>query len=319
MKKDLQYLKNLFSEPFQTKRAGGQTNRNFIITCKGKKFFVRLPWEQGDIMNRTIEGKNILALSRSKKLKEVLPAYYLYILKKKNILNPKEKKTFDAPDGTMITEYIAGREFTIKDFWQKKYQKSLVQMFCHFHKSKVSFVNFYNVFRDEIRKYRKKAQGMALERFLDEKSISQLLLLERQAEENLKDFKRSVATHNDFIFQNFLIGKNKKMYLLDFEYAGQSKKGGMLYDFGFLFADNLFRSPKMTKSSFEEFLNVADKVYKKKLDRKQIYWSAIAATLVQIWWGILRYFAVPVKERAYFKDYVMQRIQGIAKLQSELK
>jgi len=91
--------------------------------------------------------------------------------------------------------------------------------------------------------------------------------------------QKGVSTHNDFIFQNFLIGKNGKMYLLDFEYAGLNEKGGILYDFGFLFADNLFRTPPINQVLFEKFLKIVDKVYKRFLQRNQIYWSAIAATL----------------------------------------
>jgi thiamine kinase-like enzyme len=145
------------------------------------------------------------------------------------------------------------------------------------------------------------------------------LVFESKAERELPSLQKGISTHNDFIFQNFLIGKDKKIYLLDFEYAGLNKKGGIHYDFGFLFADNLFRKPKMTQKVFEEFLVVVDRTYQKKLNREEIYWSAIAATLVQVWWGILRYFSVPPKERAYFQDYVQNRIRGITKLKKELK
>ena len=75
---------------------------------------------------------------------------------------------------------------------------------------------------------------------------------------------------------------------------------------------------EVTKKLFEEFLNVVEKEYKKRFDRRQVYWLAQAALLVQVWWGILRYFAVSPKERAYFKEYVQRRIQGIVKLHKEL-
>ena len=320
---DLQFIYRLHPEwnkkTVKVKEAGGQTNRNYIVIFKEKKFFVRLPWERGDVVDRKTEGKNILALFRSRKLKGILPKYYSYILNKKNILAPRSKKAFDVPDGTMVAEFVGGREFTIRDFHQKKQQEALAQMFCAFHKSGVRFANSYSVFRDEIRKYRKKARSLPLKRFLDRKTISQLLVLESKAEQNLPSLQKGISTHNDFIFQNFLIGKDKKIYLLDFEYAGLNKKGGIPYDFGFLFADNLFRKPKMTKALFEQFLWIADRAYRKKLDREQIYWSAIAATLVQVWWGILRYFSVPIKGRPYFKDYVARRIRGISKIFNDLK
>lgn len=320
---DLQFIYRLHPEwdkkTVKVKKAGGQTNRNYIVTFKEKKFFVRLPWERGDVVNRRAEGRNITALSRNKKLRAILPRYYSYIFNKKNILAPEKKELIEVPEGTMVTEFIEGKEFTMGDFRQKKHQKTLAQMFCTFHKSGVRFANSYSVFRDEIRKYRKKARALPLKRFLDRKTISQLLVLESKAERELSSLQKGISTHNDFIFQNFLIGKDKKIYLLDFEYAGLNKKGGIPYDFGFLFADNLFRKPKMTKALFEQFLWIADRAYQKKLDREQIYWSAIAATLVQVWWGILRYFSVPIKERPYFKDYVTRRIQGIGKIFNDLK
>lgn len=314
MKKDLLYLKKLFSRPFRAVRVGGQTNRNYTVEFQGKKFFVRLPWNRGDVVDRTTEGKNILALARSKKLSRILPRYYSYILKKKNILGPKSKGRFDVPDGTMATEFLKGKELTMRMFRKQSCQTSLARMFHTFHSSRVRFKNSYNVFEDEVRKYRKKAMKLPLEKFLDKATISQLLLYEREAEGKLQNLKNGVATHNDFIFQNFLVAPAHQTYLLDFEYAGQNKKGGILYDFGFLFADNLFRKSAITRPLFERFLRVADKIYKKKLDREQIYWSAIAATLVQVWWGILRYFSVSPKEQLYFKEYAQRRIMGIEKL-----
>lgn len=49
-------------------KAGGQTNRNWIVQYKNKKFFVRLPWERTDIVDRKVESKNILAITKCKKL-----------------------------------------------------------------------------------------------------------------------------------------------------------------------------------------------------------------------------------------------------------
>lgn len=294
-------------------KAGGQTNRNYIVEHKGKKFFVRLPWES-DVIDRTIEGKNIRALSKNKKLASIVPKYHLYILKKKNIL-AKNKDVFDVPDGTIVAEYIQGREFTLRDFKKRTYQKALASMFYTFHISRVRFTNTYDVFRDEIEKYRVAAQKYSLGEITSEETISSFKDLEKQAKEKLLRMKKGISTHNDFIFQNFLVGKNNKVYLLDFEYAGFSKRGGMYYDFGFLFADNLFRKPVITKEAFEEFLSIADEVYGKKLNREQIYTAALAAIVMQFWWGILRYYAVQTKkEKQYFMKYVKERAGGIDKL-----
>jgi thiamine kinase-like enzyme len=287
------------------KKAGGQTN--YIVEHKGKKFFVRLPWEN-QVVDRNIEGENILALKKNKKLASILPAYYLYIVEKKNILTPKSRDVFDVPDGTMITEYIEGTEFSFKMFLNKRYQEMLANMLYAFHTSGVRFVNDYDVFRNEIAPYRVVAQKNDLSAVTDQKTISAFGKFEKEAKKKLRPVQKGVSTHNDFIFQNFLVGKHKKAYLLDFEYAGLNKRGGIYYDFGFLFADNLFRKPRMSKDIFEDFLAVADSVYGRILDREQIYAAASAVVIMQFWWGILRYSNVSSKkERQYFLRYTKKR------------
>ena len=249
-----------------------------------------------------------------------MPKYYLYIYRGKNILKPKSKEIFNLPDGTMVTEYIPGRLFTVPMFEKKKYQEKLAEMFYTFHSSGVRFANKYNVFRDEIEKYRLAAKKYPLSQFIKTGSIRKLENIEKEAQRAIPFLKKGISTHNDFIFQNFLVGKDSKIYLLDFEYAGLNEKGGILYDYGFLFADNLFRNPPINQKLFEKFLKVADKIYKQPLDRKQTYWSAIAATLVMFWWGILRYFSVrSKKEKKYFKDYVLKRAKGIESLYRFIK
>lgn len=300
-------------------KAGGQTNRNYVVTHKNKKFFVRLPWET-DVINRTIEGKNILALSKNKKLASVLPTYHCYILGKKDILNQKDKNVFLVPDGTMVAQYIQGKEYSLELFENKKYQKLLAQAFYAFHTSGVRFVNIYDVFRDETEKYRVAAQKHFLKDIVTPKTIAVFRNLEQQAKKKLMSIKKGVPTHNDFIFQNFLVGKNSKVYLSDFEYAGMNRRGGICYDFGFLFADNLFRKPAITKNLFEQFLSVADKVYKRKLDREQVYAASQAVIIMQFWWGILRYGTVKTKkEKQYFAKYIQARAKKAQELAKTLQ
>ena len=266
------------------------------------------------MIDRKIEGKNVMALARNKKLAGILPKYYVYILKKKNILAPKSKDVFDVPDGTIVAEFIEGREFTMKDFQQEKYQEVLAKALHTFHTSGVRFGNPYDVFRDEIKKYRLGAMKHRFQKFLDEDTIHKLLEIEKEAEQKLRVFKQGISTHNDFIFQNILVAKSNRVYLLDFEYAGLNKKGGIFYDLGYVFRDSFFNPPLMSSKMFEQFLSAADKVYKRRLDRSQIYWAVIAALLVGIWWGVMRYFSVPRKERAYFQTYARRGVQGVLSL-----
>lgn len=311
-------FKGLSLKALRIKKATGQTNRNFIVALKGNKFFVRLPWEN-DILNRTVEGENILRLLQSSKLKAILPKYYLYILKGKNILDSKDKEIFDVPDGTMVIEYIEGKEFKLNLLQQEKMRKALTKTFQTFHSSGVRLVNTYDVFRDEIEKYRTEVAKFPITEIVDYTIIEKIKQIENIAQTKLPLNKKGISTHNDFLFQNFIVGK-KKIYMLDFEYAGFNRRDGFYYDFSFLFADNLFRKPPMTQEMFETLLQTADKVYKHNLNRKQIYYGALAAMLVMVWWGLLRYFNVKTKkEKNYFKDYIQKRSKGLLDLYNNLK
>jgi len=294
-------------------KAGGQTNRNYIISFKGRKFFVRIPWKS-DVIDRRIEGKNILALSKNKTLKRILPRYFMYIVRKKNIIDPKAAGYFSVPDGTMITEFMEGREFTIKDFQKPSYQKLFTRLLYTFHTSHTKFQNEYDVFKDEVDKYRVQAQRRNFSDLIDQKTVAKLGDLEKEAKQRLLPLRKGVATHNDIIFQNILLTNNGRLYLLDFEYAGRNTKGGIFYDLGFVLRDSFFRSSPISQKTFEQFLAVADRVYKRKIDRSQIYWAVVAGTLVGIWWGVLRYLDVSKKEKAYFQKYVQLGVRRLLAL-----
>lgn len=303
--------KNWRRDCIRMKKAGGQTNRNYIVGFEKKKYFVRLPWGEKDIINRKIESRNIAALISNNKLRRILPEYYIYILNGRNILS-SEKEKFDLPDGTMVTEYIPGKVFKAPLFKKKKYQERLARMFRIFHTSGIRLVNKYNVFRDEIEKYKLAAKKYPIKKILNAETVSNLEKMEKKIKSEIPFSAKGVPSHNDFIFQNFLIGDDKKIYLLDFEYAGLNTRGGILYDFAFLFADNLFRKPPINKEIFEEFLKIADRIYKKSLNRNQIYSLAMAVPVMQIWWGLLRYFSAKTqKEKKYFKEYITKRVKEI--------
>ena len=293
----------------KVKKAGGQTNRNYIVQCKNKKFFVRLPWERTDIVDRKVEADNILALAKCQKLRGVVPRFFIYVLRKKNILNSNGK--YDFPDGTMMMEYIEGRDIDGRDFKKAKCQKALIDSLYKFHASGVKFVNHYDVFRDEVEKYRKKAKKYRLEKLLSKKEIRWIEQIERIIKEKLILGGR-LSTHNDLIFENLRLGKDGKVYLLDFEYAGFNIRSGLYYDLGIILGGNLFQRNPIQIKTFEEILKKAKKIYKKDLDDYKIYCGALTNILVMFWWGLVKYFSSTRKEeKRYFKKYVLDRAKGI--------
>ena len=179
---DRAVLQQLFSDwgqPLLTiEKQGGQTNQNYkVLTKQGGEFFVRLPWERGDVVDRVAEGKNIKALLANKKIASLVPQVFVYVLDGWNILNPKEKIHYHAPNGAMVSEYIEGREFAFSDFRKRRYQNALANLLHQFHVSGVRFLNSYNVFEDEVRKYRLKALLHPCRRLLAAFTIIQLIVL----------------------------------------------------------------------------------------------------------------------------------------------
>lgn len=326
MEKDIKLIPKL-NKDWQTgkisikKIKGHTTNRNWTVESfdklRARKFFVRLPWEKTDIVDRQAEGGNILAVSKNKKLKGVVPKFFVYVLKKKNILNPKEKLNF--PDGTMVMEYIEGKDIDGEDLKDPKTQTALAKALCAFHSSGVKFVNNYDVFRDEVEKYRKKAKKYSVEKLLDRNKIEQIERIEKEVKNGLP-LGGKLSTHNDLIFTNLRMGKDGKIYILDFEYAGLNVRNGLYYDLGIILGGNLFYEKPITVKIFEEFLKKAKRIYGKDLDNYKIYCGALTNVLVMFWWGVIKYFSSKAaSEKKYFKKYVLDRAEGIEKLYQYIK
>lgn len=301
--------KNWHPGNIRVKRIGGQTNRNYLVRYKNEKRFVRLPWAAAGIVDRKIEAKNVLALAKCKKLTAILPKYYLYILQKKNILSPGKEK-YDLPDGAMVMEYIDGKDIDGKDLKNSKIQQALLKTLYIFHNSSVKFRNPYDVFRDEVLKYRKKAKKYPINKLIERERIKEIERIESNIKKKLP-FRKGLSTHNDLIFENLRLGKNGRVYLLDFEYAGFNMRDGLHYDLGIILGGNLFQKNPIKMETFEEILKKAKKIYRKDLSSYKIYYGALTNILVMFWWGMVKYFSSPKEEKKYFKNYVLKRAEGI--------
>jgi len=77
---------------------------------------------------------------------------------------------------------------------------------------------------------------------------------------------------------------------------------------------NLFYLKPIKIKTFKEIIKKAKKIYKRDFDKKKLYAGAITNVLVMFWWGIVKYFSCPKKEKKYFKDYVLKRAKGIESL-----
>jgi thiamine kinase-like enzyme len=304
----------LNSKTITIKRLGGHTNRNFAVAHGKEKFFVRLPLETEDIVDRNIEGKNIVALTHAKKLAGILPRYYMYIIKKKNILALSRKDVFDAADGTMLTEYIEGEELNGKLLAKKEAQEALVKTLHAFHASGVKFYNHYDVFEDEIEKYRALAESYPIATMMSPEALSQMRDMIVVVKESFAKSK-GISTHNDLEFENLLLGKDGVVYLLDFEYAGFNRRGGIYYDLGTLLGDNVFAKYPLTITIFEKIVELARKTYRQDFQREQILYGALADFLVMFWWAMARYFSAETqKEKQFLLEHATQGVRGMKKI-----
>lgn len=311
-KKDIEQIclldKDWKPDNIKIKRIGGQTNRNYLVRYKDTVRFVRLAWEAKDIVDREVEAKNVLALAGCKKLAFILPKYYVYIFQNKNILNPKEK--IDLPDGTMIMEYIRGKDIDGKDLENPKIQEALLKTLYTFHSSGVKFVNPYDVFRDEILKYKNKANQFLINKLITQQKIKNIEEVEKLIGAKLRSTE-AISTHNDLIFENLRLAKDNRVYLLDFEYAGFNIRDGLHYDIGIILGGNLFQKNPIKIKTYQEIIKRAPKIYGQELSSSKAYCGALTNILVMFWWGLVKYFTCETEEKEYFEKYVLDRVKGI--------
>ncbi len=317
---DLQSICSLNKEwgpdNIKIEKAGGQTNRNWIVKHKGKKFFVRLPWQMAEIVDRNVESKNILALIENEKAFCIIPKVHLYVMEGRDVLG-ESSGAYDLPDGTMVADYIEGKDIDGKDLESPDVQRALVSTLHNFHLSGVRFVNDYDVFRDEVEKYREKALTYPVSGLMAEEKINRIKEAEEEARDNLK-IKGGVSTHNDLIFENLRLSNKGKVFLLDFEYAGFNLRDGLVYDLGIIFGGNLFQNNPISLKSYKEILDRASSAYGQDFSFQEALYGALTNILVMFWWGIVKYFNSE-EDKGYFKNYVLARGDKILKLSDSIK
>ncbi len=299
----------------------GATNQGFRVDDGCKRWFARIPYEGQTIVDREIEAQNILVLENMMDdLGDILPEFYTYILKGKNVLCSRQTQVFDLPDGTMLTNWIEGHALTAELLKDKSVQEALVSTLHRFHTSEVKFVNIYDPFHNEIEEYR---SLVAIETLglLNSAELAEIERAERKAIRGLpiESGVNVVATHNDLILTNLLLDKNGIVRLLDFEDAGQNVRG-YHYDMGTFLGANLFCEPPIDIYVYKEILELAGNVYGKEFNNVKAFYGTLANVLVTFWWGMVQYQTAQTDERKeYFKDYVAKRKNGVKWLMDVLE
>jgi thiamine kinase-like enzyme len=195
---------------------GGITNHNYVITVTGRpdlpwggRYVMRIPGQGSDLfIDREVEHKNALAASQAGVSPPVLYS-----------LEPEMCTVVPFIEAqTMHPEDLAGHPDRLE---------KVVDAMRQYH-DKATFVNDIYVF-DMIRDYLEMARRMDAP-FPDD--IAWMLALGDRIEEAMKrDQPRSVACHCDLLSENFMLQADGKMWVIDWEYGGQTDPYFDLGDF----------------------------------------------------------------------------------------
>lgn len=181
--------------------AGGLTNNNYIVKTDKEEYVMRLPGAgSNELVNRINEKNNILA---TQSLDINVPTYY-----------------FNEDSGVKITKRIKNCVTLTSEMSQYPYYiQKMVNIFHKLHRSGITLKNEFN-FTNEYKKYEKLVQsnGAFFENYEEVKK--QVLHIYNTMKKDL-DFTL-VSCHNDTLCDNFIMDKNERMYLIDWEYAGMN-------------------------------------------------------------------------------------------------
>lgn len=172
----------------------GMTNRSFIFTVKDRRYIMRIPGAGTDKLINRQEEFNVYEQIRDESYTERV----LY-------LNPK--------NGYKLSEFLEGTRNSKADNWQDV--TKCMNLLRKFHQQKHSVnhkfdiwkqIGFYDTLRNAPSAYRD---------FLITKD--NVLKLKPFIEENISNW---TLCHIDSVADNFLINKQGKTFLIDWEYAG---------------------------------------------------------------------------------------------------
>lgn len=195
---------------------GGITNHNYVLTVTGRadlpwggKYVMRIPGRGSDLfIDREVEHKNALSASQA----GVSPPV-LYSLE---------------PEMCTVVPFIEAQTMHPEDLaGHRDRLEKVVDAVRQYH-DKATFVNDIYVF-DMIREYMDMARGVDAP-FPDD--IDWMLALGDDIEQAMKrNAPASVACHCDLLSENFMLEESGRMWVIDWEYGGQTDPYFDLGDF----------------------------------------------------------------------------------------
>ena len=177
----------------------GLTNKNYKVSTENNEYILRIPGNGTEKMiNRKIEKENTVLVNELN-----IDAKLLY---------------FDEDSGIKISEFIKEAKALDKNKCSYKINmKKITNIFKILHKSNKLMKNEFNII-NKIQEYEKLLSEWTGEFFEDYYFYREQIFKLEEVMCNLG--KEITSCHNDSLAENFILDKNEKLYLIDWEYSG---------------------------------------------------------------------------------------------------
>jgi thiamine kinase-like enzyme len=264
---------------------GGITNHNYVVTVAGRddlpwggKYVMRIPGMGTELfVDREVEHKNALSAAEA----GVSPP----------ILHSLE------PEMVTVVPFITATTMHPEDLaGHRDRLEKVVDAMRQYH-DKATFVNEIYVF-DMIREYLEKARGVDA-RFPDD--MDWMLALSDDIEQAMKrNAPANVACHCDLLSENFMLDESGKMWVIDWEYGGQTDP---YFDLGDFCVEHPL-SEEEERFIITRYCGAFDEVAYARMMLHKI--------VADLWWSIWAMIQVRLSKLDFdFYDYGMNRVRRL--------
>lgn len=179
---------------------GGLTNYNYIMDIQGTEYVIRQP---GGMTNQMID-RSIEKVNNNIASELGLNSECFY---------------FDEITGIKISVYLKNsRNIAQTDPYDPVNIKKVSELMKRIHSSSRQFPNIFD-WQAELEKYEQIVKDLNGDFFFDYDQLKKQLL--DFIKENVRDLT-SVPCHNDTVPENFIVDREGKAYLIDWEYSGMN-------------------------------------------------------------------------------------------------
>ncbi|MHC1695127.1 MAG: phosphotransferase [Eubacteriales bacterium] len=255
---------------------GGLTNKSVVFTHKGRKYFLRLGTPQSGLLgiNRRAEYAALLAVSDT--LSEIL--------------------YFNPDNGDMVMDFIEGTVLSASDLSQHRWIDKTVDLFKDIHSRRAEYD--FDPFGDIASRFTYcREHGVPLPRELDGVLDTCHAVQERLCP--VPDHFYGLC-HNDPFEGNFIWGRDERLRLIDYEYAGN---GDIFFDLACLAWGY---SPELRAYLLEKYFGqCTDELY------GRLYDNIFVVSLWNASWAAVKSEAQTPEDRMDYREGLFRNVSGL--------